>query len=282
MLGNWIKMSTTTVGTGNLTVSSVSGYPTIADQFATSQRFAYTLADSALAPLERGIGYMNSTPELVREAVLATYASSTYDGSNPSAVSLASGTKYVLVSEGAQTYMGAMPGIWANGIKCYGPPLIVGSGSTLAVTADRCYAFPCIAQGDSDIDAVLFRVTTGGAAGKLGAGAIYSVGRDGLPGVILATGSSVAVDSTGNKTSTFTRFRPPPRFFAAFLSDGAPTLVSHNTGTILSEILGADSSQGACRFIYHAGATSMTFPTTFTAVTNATNTNAPQVLVRIP
>lgn len=281
MLANWVRMSTTTTGTGSLTVSSVSGYPGVTSQLATNERASYVILDSSDLPIERGVGYWDGSA-WVREVPMATYVSGTYTGASASAATLASGTKYLIISPGAQTMLTSRQGIWATSNKVYGDTGIVGGTGSLTVTADRAYATPSIAAVDSDIDAVMFRVTTAGAAGKLAKGAIYSVGADGLPGVKLAEGGSVAVDSTGVKASTFTRFRPPPTFFICFLSDGAPVIQGHATGIAACSAMGADGTLTPNSYVHHVGATGLTFPSPWTPVGNASNATRPGIFVRCP
>lgn len=277
-------MSTTTAGPGSLAVSALPDFPGVATQLAPNERAPYVILDgaSAAGPIERGIGYHDGSDNWVREVVMATYVGGTYTGSNPTAASLAAGTKYLIVSPGAQSMLMSRQGIWAASNKVYGDLGIVGAVSSMTVTADRAYACPARATVDSDIDAVVFRVTTAAAAGKLAKGAIYSVGPNGLPGVKLAEGASVAADSAGVKASTFTRFRPPPTFFICLLSDGAPVIQGHATGISAGEALGTDGALGPNSFIHHVGATGLSFPTTWTPVGNASNAIRPGIFVRCP
>ena len=280
MHGNFIEQTTTTTGTLNLTLSTVSGYGAFSDRFAESERFKYSILDSARLPLEAGIGYLSSG-DLVREVIETTISSGTYDGSAPSALSLPAGTKIVICTGTGGSVLAAVPGIWSATQKSYGDAHICVGAGTVALTADRAYAVPFVAQVDGEIDAVQFRVTTAGAAGKLAKVSVWSVGANGLPGVKLAESSTIAVDSTGIKTGTFTRFRPPPRFFAALVCDGAPVVQSFAGGVLGSNAMGMDSSLIPIAFIHHVGATSTTFPTTWTAVANLSNASRPQLAVRV-
>ncbi len=281
MLGTWIRQTTTTTGTGNLTLSSVSGYPTFSSQFATSQRFKYViLDDSTGAPIEAGVGYINGTPALVRERIEATMVSGTFDGLTPSAVSLASGTKRVICTGTAGSFPTTIPGVWANSNKLYGDAGINSAGTTITMTADRAYAIRMNHLVDSEIDALVFRVGTAAVAGKVAKVAVWSIGADGLPGVSLAESSTIAVDSTGNKVCTFTAFRPPAQYFACIVSDGAPVVTGYGNGLIGANALGSDGSLGPCKFIHHVGASSTTFPSTWTAVHNASNTSTIQLMAR--
>lgn len=281
MLANWIKQSTTTTGTGALALSTVTGYPPASSQLAVNERAAYVILDASDLPLERGVGYIDGSGDWVRDVVAATYSGGTYSGVNPSALSLASGSKSLIISPGAQTMLTSKQGVWANSNKVYGDVNLIGSTSNVTLTADRAYALAFSAAVDAAVDAVIFRVVTAGAAGKLARCGVYSVGSDGLPGVLLATGSSVAVDSTGVKASTFTAFRPPPVFITAILSDGAPAIFGAASGIVGSMAWGADSTLTPCSMIYHSGATGLVLPTTWTPVTNSPTAPRPSLYMRV-
>lgn len=281
MLGNWVRQTTTTTGTGALTLSTVSGYAAFSSHFAESQRFGYAIVDDSTgAPIESGIGYLSSGT-LVREYIEATMVSGTLDITAPTAVSLAAGTKRVVCAASAGLLIAPAPGIWNNVAgRLYGDPQVSTSVSTITMVADRAYALPFIRAVNRPIDAVSFRVNTAGAGGTLAKCAIFSWGSDGLPGVKLAETATVAVDATGVKTPTFSAaFDPPQRFFVAILSDGAPILQGYS-GCIPAFALGVSTSMQAVSFLHHVGATGLTFPTTWTAVENLSNAVRPSIGLR--
>lgn len=279
MLGNWIRQTTTTTGTGNLTLSTVSGYAAFSDYFASSHRFKYViLDDSTGAPIEAGMGYL-SAGALVREVIESTMVSGVLDISTPAAVTLAAGTKRVICADTMSTVQRPAAGVWSATHKAYGDAGTIGSAGTLALTGDRAYAVPFAAGVDAEIDALIFRVTSAAVAGKLAKVAVWSYGADGLPGVSLAESATIAVDATGIKTGTFTAFRPPSRFFACIVSDGAPTIQTFST-TVGTHVMGADSVLIPYSFIYHTGATSTTFPATWTPVGVLANAARPQLMAR--
>lgn len=281
MLGNWIKQSTTDTGTGNLSLSAVTGHPTFADEFAGSTRFAYTITDADGLPIERGVGYL-SGGALVRERVRATYASGVYTGANASAVPLPSGTKYVICSPGDNTLLGAAPGVRDNaGGRYYGDVGISAAVGTMVLTADRVIAIQFGADVDSDIDAIAFRVTTAGGVGAQAVTAYAPMGSDGLPLMSeIVQSSPVAVDSVGNKVCTIARTSPASRFFVLLLSNGAPTVSGASTGMLNAKTMGVESALAMCSFVHHVGASGLAFPSTFTAVSNASNAARPLLFVR--
>lgn len=281
MLGNWIKQTTTTTGTGNLTLSAVSGYPTALSQFAVGEQMSYVILDDATGlPIEGGIGSINVSGNLVREIVRRTYSGGSYTGASPTAVSLPAGTKSVICAASSLSSLAARPGTWANSVKGYGDANAITASGTITLVADRAYAIPFMAAVDSEIDAIAFRVTTAGAAGKLAKAAIFSVGNDGLPGVKLAESGTIAIDATGLKLATFSRFSPPPTYFACLLSDGAPIITASPAGINCGQTMGVDGGMAMTSGIYHAGATSLTFPAPWTPTALLFNGQRPLLLAR--
>jgi hypothetical protein len=285
MLGNWINQTTTTTGTGALTLAAVSGFPPASSQFATNERFQYAILDDASgAPLERGLGYLDGSGNLVREKPMAAMVSGVYAGAAPSAVSLAAGVKRVICTPGAQSAIATTSSMWAppSGFVGYGDSNYTVVPASVALVADRVYVVPFFAAMDSDIDAVMIRVQTAGAGGTSAKGAIYAVGADGLPGVQLAESAAVLVDSIGVKALSFTRFRPPGRYFVALLCDGTPS-VQHMASRVLGAYpMGYNSSMVPISYIHHIGATGLVFPSTWTPVENLTGVTCPHLVVRCP
>src|SRR4051812_15492834 len=115
-LGNWIRQTTTTTGTGNLTLSTASGWAPFSSQFSTGadgvgDNFYYVvLDDSTGAPYEAGIGRMSDATTLVRVRILASMPSGTYSAAN-SAMTLAAGTKRVVCADLGSIRRMSIPGV---------------------------------------------------------------------------------------------------------------------------------------------------------------------------
>jgi hypothetical protein len=283
MLGNWIRQTTTTTGTGNLALATVTGYAAFTDYFAAAERFEYAILDDATGlPIETGLGYLD-TGALVREVIEATIVSGTVDRTNPSAVSLAAGTKRVICTGTASSLLTSAPLAWTGATyKGYGDCHLMPSASTGVMVADQAYVIPFERAVAADIDAVLIRVMTAGASGKLAKAAVFAYAANGGPGAVLATSSSELVDSTGIKALTFSRFTPPARFFVGLVCDGTPTIQTYAGGTLATFSLGFSGTLTPHAFFTHPGATSLTFPTSW-SLSGVTGTTArPQCVVRIP
>lgn len=246
MLGNWIHTTSTTTGTGDLTVSGVTGYPTFNDVFGTGKRFYYTiLLDSDGTPLETGMGYLSASTTLVREKVLATYSGGTYDDTSATALSLAAGTKRVICS----TEAGAMTlnplNVNTSATTRVVSPMITGSAGSLVVTTNRCYYIPFVIATPRELDAIVFRVSSGSGSTQAKVG-IYTAAINGKPGdrIDQSAFQGTGTGASGSKiTATLTARRyPPGLYFLAFACDGAPTINAPGTVGQQAPLLGADST----------------------------------------
>ena len=89
-LGNRVKDSSTSTGTGDFTLSGTApvGFVTFNSNFSTNTRFGYAISSSGGAEWEIGVGYLSAATTLVRDTVR--------DSSNAGAlVSFSAGTKDV-------------------------------------------------------------------------------------------------------------------------------------------------------------------------------------------
>ena len=200
MHGNWIRATSATTGTGSLTLAAASGYATPASQFSQGERFSYALlADADGKPIEGGIGYLDGAGLLVREAVLATYASSTYTDASSnaglSAISLSGTTRVICTplktADLAATRRGRSSGTQTNDIFHPANFVSPATGSLALGSNSRSYYVPVLLDFAFPIDAlVLYLAATGGNV-DLG---LYGVLPTGEPGDLLIGWS--------NKTAT--------------------------------------------------------------------------------
>jgi len=120
-----VKDTSTTTGTGNITVSGSApfGYRTFSTVLSVADTFYYAIQGQATAEWEIGVGTYASTNQFARTTVLASSASG-------SAVSFSSGTKNVFITLAAARTLQLGP---SDGPTAGSVPY--GTGSTLAYTA---------------------------------------------------------------------------------------------------------------------------------------------------
>ena len=294
-LANWARVTTTTTGTGNLTLSAVTGYPTLNDVVGTNRRFSYAiLLDSDGTPIEEGIGYLSASTTLVRERVTATYASSTYDDTSPSAVSLAAGTYRVISSGSADVIQGAALNVNRN--ASVGSQKLIPSQHMTANNAsstgytcvvNRLVYVPFYLGTSAEIDALGIRVGTGAASSSVRLG-IYDIDATGHPNKLLGeTGALASATSSTDVIGTIgTPIRLQPGwYYTAIVSDGTPAVGRIDVGGTMAPFIGAATGNlmSTIGYFYatHAfGALPSTAQTT-SLTTVTINTGAPTVLARM-
>lgn len=109
MIGNGIRHTTVSVGTGPITLAAVSGHPTYANAFGASGSVmvAYAiLADDGGQPgplIESGVASLNLATLVLQRAPSVTWDGATYSSGAPSPISLGAGTKHVICPPTAET-----------------------------------------------------------------------------------------------------------------------------------------------------------------------------------
>jgi hypothetical protein len=251
MLGNWVRETTTTTGTGDLTLSSVSGYPTFNNVFSTSRYFAYAiLNDSDGTPIECGIGYLSASTTLVRSKITATYSSGTFDDTSPSAISLSSGTKRVICAGNADAILTPAKNVNRNSSistnkYVSSQHVITSNASSTGFTpvVNTLYLLPFWLCTSIEVDALCVRVGTGAATKSVRMG-IYDIDSTGHASKLLAeTGSLSAATSSTEAVGTFTAIRLQPGwYYVAIVSDGTPALGRMTSGGTLPGFFGVQTS----------------------------------------
>jgi hypothetical protein len=226
MLANWIRQTTTTTGTGSLTLSAVSGYPKFSDQFATNQPFYYTIEnDSDGSPVEVGIGKLTSATVLARTAVLQTYSGGSLTSSSASAVNLAAGT-YRVICAGTMQQGGvtAFPGITSSAsLRAMIPYPYAAASNNKVLLADTPRFVVARIDAGKGISALGVSVYTavGTASDKIRVG-IYGVNTDGSPSDLVCESGDMLPNSTGAKSASIVggkTFIPPGWYYIAMLSN---------------------------------------------------------------
>ena len=244
MLGNAVKQTTATTGTGALTLSTSAGSPAFSDAFVLNQLFAYSLLDSSGLLIETGLGYLSSTTVLVRAKISSTLVAGAYNKSNPTAATLA-GTTTIIATPTASTLPSVLPTVDGQiaGLNRW----VTSAGRTMgqspqALSALTVYYLPIQIRTGAPVVSLSINVITAIAASVARAG-IYSVNEKGYIGALLATTGDLDSTTTGIKTGTVTQLAlPPGDYWQAVVSSGGITVTSYTTN--LTYILGG----GPCGF----------------------------------
>jgi hypothetical protein len=236
MIANGIKQTTTTTGTGDLTLVAVSNTPTFSDHFPIGQAFFYAIRRSDGTIIEEGIGKLSAFNTMVRSQALQTYNGS-FANDNPSLVSLPAATYDVICSSNQHLGINSFPGIHASAaIRAILAYPYIATGNTKSLTADT----PTIAairidagKGISSLG-VGVQSASGTASNKIRIG-LYSINVDGSPGVLVAETGNMLPNTTGNKSASLVGGRkhiPPGWYYAAILCDVTPTLAAVSVSAI--------------------------------------------------
>jgi hypothetical protein len=207
MLENWVKETTTTTGTGTITLAgAVTGFIAFSDVIADGEQVEYFIESGNNR--ERGIGtFTASGTTLARTVILETLVSGTYDDTSPAAITLA-GTSDVYISGPAQRIMNG-PVIMVGPTEssswdCLDNIAHFDSVSTTVSTANRML----ITIGPLLVPRIMttlrFYVATADATCthlRLG---LYKIDKDGEPGDVLYDSGdlSASAASTGAKSHT--------------------------------------------------------------------------------
>lgn len=211
MLANWAKCTTTTSGVGDLTLSPVTGFPTLDDVLSVGQIVSYSILNSNDQPVEEGIGAYSATNTLTRTCPCATYISNIYDNTAPSAVSL-TGTNTVILSS-VRGMAPTLPQInTAAAARYYSTPSHQMSTNSRTVLAGDLIAVPFLYTAARPVDAFALEVATLGAGAVARVG-LYSVGANGLPAKRLIESAGIDCSTTGVKVATFDAVSIPPGWY---------------------------------------------------------------------
>jgi hypothetical protein len=232
MRKNFVKMvASAAPGTGTVSCSSVSGFPTFDTAFSASSNTRmvdYTIEDSVAVQMEWGMGsYTNGV--LTRSKVKGTFTGGTLLEIAPTAINFAGTAANITVriSPLADSFL---PGFPAANISSTPASNVYNSAGLLsghifqrsipgvAITASAVeYYFPFLWQGQGDITqfAVYLGTAQAGGAGKF---ALYDVGSDGLPGnfivsfgtLTLSSGSGTIITQAAANWGGFTTGLPLP------------------------------------------------------------------------
>ena len=202
MLGNWIKQTSTTSGTGNLTLSSVTGFDTFTNQMgdATTNTpfrfFKYVVSDGN--NWELGTGHMSTTTVLVRDIPEIKLSSGTLTRGG-TALSLSGGTSTVFCDMTSEDFgFATVLNDTTNGVPFYRGGV---STQTLVLAANFVFAWPVYLMFGGLYSGIRHHCTTYGAGNKFQWG-IYQADINGDVGNLLARINDIT-SGTGNVTTSW-------------------------------------------------------------------------------
>jgi hypothetical protein len=235
MLANWVYQTTTTTGTGDLTLATVTNYSTFADQFAIGQPFYYEILKSDGTPVEVGIGKLSDSTTLQRIAIIQTMVSGVLTSVSPTAVNLGAGTYKVVCAIPANAgIVNAVPAAISNAAHrgCTPYPYI-NVANTKGLTANVMLVLGCRVEAGKGISGLGVQVTTAGGTStdkvRLG---FYPVLPDGSAGPLVMESGDLRTDTTGVKTASPVGNKsqiPPGWYYLGVVSSVAVTLRAANT-----------------------------------------------------
>lgn len=290
MLANWAKATTSTAGTGDLTLVAVSGFPEFGDVFSIGQIVGYSVLNSNGEPVEEGIGCYSAVNTLTRTAVCATYTGGVYDNTAPTAVSLSGA--YTVIASSVRGMAPTLPQInTAASARYYSTPSHQLSTSTSTIYVGNLAAVPFLYTAARPVDAFALEVTTAGTGAVARVG-LYAVGANGLPAKRLIESADIDCSTTGVKVATFGAVSIPPGWYYILLVCKTANVIvrTHGAGIgsmFMTNMLGQSAFNAPYSFAriagWNAGWTSLPedAPAGTWSYITATSEYAPHVALRL-
>lgn len=224
MLANGAKETTTTTGTGTVTLSAVTGFPRFSQVLSVGQFVDYAIQDGN--NWEWGVGKVAASNTLERTLVTAKFEGGTYTKNPVTGVSLTGISEvFCSVHDRSLGMSGRMDSpVVFNAL--HAQTSAFGSSGNFNFP-NRLVVFPWLWPLGVDRFATGIRINVGtvGTATQVVL-ALVDYGDTFTSTKVLASTGPVAVDTTGLKTATFDApaYCPSPRMGIAFVANGSVTL----------------------------------------------------------
>jgi hypothetical protein len=239
---NGVYETTTTSGTGTVTLSAVTGRPRFSDA-GVGALVPYAIKDGS--NWEWGIGTVGGSNSLLRSVVTATYVAGTYDNTSPAAISLSGSSADVYLASIAEALATGLPIV--SGV--YGRKAVMSThwstyaNSTLTVAADRLYLLPFRVDSAYDINGFYIDMNTAGAASTKARIGLYRMKSDGQPGALIVETADIDTSVAAAVLSpSVTRTRIAPGwYYIALVCSGTPTFQAYPSSAIGISPLGLEN-----------------------------------------
>lgn len=240
MLANNVQETSTTTGTGSITLSgsSESGR-TFSSQYPVNSRFTYFIDDGA-GNFETGVGYLSSSTVLVRELP--------QDGSAALPVNFGAGTKQVFVGISKATSINNAAGFLSvSGASKICKPDSVINGTNKATTANQIAYIPSLFNRGMTIDLLGVSVASAPASATMLAG-VYDVDPlNGAPKNLLTETTTINPSVTGLVTGSLPsdfELTPGWHYLALWTDAAGINLRSSSGSNLISNPFGIGGSSG--------------------------------------
>lgn len=243
MLANGAKETTTTTGTGTVTLSAVTGFPRFSQVLSVGTFVDYAIQDGN--NWEWGVGKLGASNTLERTLITAKFDGGTYSKNPATGLSL-SGSATVFCTIHAETSGIGMGGgslnrtrqsvLSAHMVKTSANQN--NSGYTPGL-ANRVTWFPFVWPAGVDRYSNGVRLSIFTASGTKMRVAIVEPGAPITATRILAQTGDIATNTTGDKSASFAAPVPMPlaRYYLAVICDGTPTMLAAHAGLMDPYIL---------------------------------------------
>lgn len=254
MFANNIQESTTTSGTGNITLagSSENGR-TFSSQYPVNSRFTYFIDDTAGA-FETGVGYLLNSTTLVREFP--------QDGSSVLPVNFSAGTKQVFIAASMRNTFNNAEGFSNLGTasKICKPENVI-SGTNRSTTANQIVYIPSLFSRGFTADLLGVLVASGATTGNMYAG-IYDIDpSSGLPGNLLTETIAIDPNVTGLTTGSIPAFDVCPGWhYLALWTDVVVSLRSSSGTNLISNPFMLSASSGLSNVVFQNASSLTSLP----------------------
>lgn len=280
MFANRVKETTTTTGTGDLTLAGAeSGFQSVNSAFGTSVWFGYWAVGGT--EWECGYGHLSASTTLVRDKI----TDNSSDG--VTALNFSAGTKTVFCAPMESFSTLCLPFPYnGDSNNSVGPLNWIGPGSATAVVANRLYLLPYLHMFGGSVVSFKNYVTTAAASSKARAGLYRWNPLTGAPDTLIQESTDIDTTTTGMKTTTFTSLRVPPGWYwMSFLCSGAASVRSFSFNTATPAAMGGTAGGlVANAFLYAtitAGWSALPATPTIAATVSAADAAAPAVFLGV-